>query len=81
MATAVKKMPSVPHTPKTYDWNELLDGQCWKLVKGEDFQCKVASFRCVAFQAATKRGMKLVTRVDGDNIYIQAIQIGANPEE
>jgi hypothetical protein len=80
MAEVVENFP-VLYRSRTngYDWKQLFDGQAWKLEAGEDFHCKMQSFRCQVFNAAKKRALKVVTRIDGDSIYLQAFDLEGGP--
>lgn len=57
-----------------YPWDEWLDGGIYKLVQGEDFDCKLNSIRQGAFQAARTRRMAIHTSVvdDGKALVLQA---------
>ena len=57
-----------------YPWDEWLDGQIWQLTRGEDFKCKVLSFRMAAKYAAVTRGLNVDVQVRGDTVTIQAIK-------
>jgi hypothetical protein len=53
-----------------YPWDDWLNGQIWKLKRGEDFMCKVGSFRNYAYARAA--GRRLALYIDGDYVYLQA---------
>ena len=36
----------------TYDWEAWLNGDVWRLTRGEDFKVPISSFRTAAFAAA-----------------------------
>lgn len=55
-----------------YDWNKILDGKIYSLKKGEDFDIKPQSFAISAYIAAKKRGLKLLYKVNGDEVVVQA---------
>lgn len=61
-----------------YPWREWFDGSTWKLTKGEDFTVAVGDMRSTAFATATRRGLKIRTRIDGDVLYIQAYRADAS---
>ena len=61
-----------------YPWDEWLDGQTWRLVRGEDFTTQINSFRSTAIIRAKARGVKLKTVVDGEAVYLRALT-GSKP--
>lgn len=50
----------------SYDWDKLLDGNIFQLEAGEDFDCKVGTFRMMANARAHKRGKILKSTVKTD---------------
>jgi hypothetical protein len=58
-----------------YPWDEWLDGNVWELVRGEDFQAKLTTFRANAQGQAKKRGGRVRSKAadaDGrDTLVIQ----------
>jgi hypothetical protein len=60
--------------PSTYPWDEWLDGRVWKLTRGEDFPSKPRYFGNMAQVSGSRRGVKVETRVDGDDLYIRALR-------
>ncbi len=42
---------------KIYDWESLLDGQIYQMVKGEDYDCKTLTVQAMARNQAAKRGL------------------------
>ena len=60
-----------------YDWDKILDGKTYILRKGEDFDCKVASFRTNLLTTASKRGFKLQTMLAEGGTAVIVQQIGA----
>lgn len=61
-----------------YDWDAWLNGDSWQLIKGEDFDVAVSSFRSAAMSAAGRRQVKMRSSVDGDTIVIQAYTPNGN---
>lgn len=61
-------------TIRRYDWDKWFDGKIWELRKGIDFQCKVISFRPIAYNAAAARGKSLRVHIspDGSGVIMQA---------
>jgi hypothetical protein len=66
-----------PPSRGLYDWEKIFDGKTYLLRKGEDFDCKVASFRTNMLTTAAKRGLKLQTLVTEGGTAIIVQQIGA----
>jgi hypothetical protein len=56
MPATLNNWPSTSRGSK-YDWDSLFDGKIYKLVKGEDFDCDLESFRVQAYGAARSRSM------------------------
>ena len=56
MPATLNDWPSTSRGSK-YDWDSLFDGRIYKLVKGEDFDCDLESFRVQAYGAARSRSM------------------------
>lgn len=61
-----------PGVREGYPWDEWLDGRVWHLTRGEDFTTSPRNFSSSVRQAAARKGVKLSTRVLGDNVFIQA---------
>jgi hypothetical protein len=55
-----------------YPWDELLDGDPWELLGGEDFASKPSTFIANARAQAKRRGGTVRTRtlVDGDTTKV-----------
>lgn len=75
----VSELPAARHGGRErtskYDalFKQVMNGQVWKLQRGEDFDIKLDSFYGVANNWAKKHGYQLRTRREGDNVlYIQA---------
>lgn len=64
---------SFPRRSK-YDWDTILNGECWKLTRGEQFpQSKTTeAFRHQVADEARARGLKLRTAVQGNVLHVQA---------
>ena len=56
-----------------YPWEQWLDGQIWELTRGEDFSSKPETFRRSVYLAAERIDKKVLTRVMGDRLVVQAI--------
>jgi hypothetical protein len=60
-------------TRRSYDWDRWLDGNVWELVKSEDFDVSVNSFRSMGYQTATRRGITVRITQREDRIFLQAV--------
>lgn len=63
------------------NWDELLNGQVYELIQGEDFQGAAKSIVVQAYNAARKRNKKARTRIDGNKVYIQGYDPNSQPVE
>ena len=61
MATKLDRFPSA--ATARYPWDELLNGEPWELVSGEDFTCKPSTWVANARMQAKRRGGTLLTRL------------------
>ena len=57
---------------QSYDWDTLLNGSIYELEAGQDFTGKQASMNVLIHTNAKKRGLKVRTGKNGDNIVLQA---------
>lgn len=62
---------------QVHDWDLWLNGSTWELVHGEDFTTSPQCMQAQARVAANRRGLKVRTRRNGDNIILQAIKPAA----
>ena len=74
MAKVIKSFAFSSTRSNNHPWRQWLDGRIWQLQHGEDFHCKVESFRTAAFVAARRHGIKIRTSVVEGGIVIQAIK-------
>lgn len=86
MAETVNEFPVVGRKRTTkYPWSEWLDGQVWRLEKGDngDFNCSTKSFRLSAYQAAKKNNVKVRTVCveEDDKTVIYLESVGASMAE
>jgi hypothetical protein len=59
-----RKLEQFPSAARSrYPWDQLLDGDPWELVCGEDFQSKPMTFISNARAQARRRGGSVRTRV------------------
>ena len=70
MPRKLEQFPSV--ATRRYPWDELLDGDAWELVAGEDFTCKPTTFIANARIQAKRRGGNVRTRLfqNGDRASV-----------
>ena len=71
MAQVLEAFPA-----REYNWDEWLDGEPRVLIRGEDFDTDPASMRVTVYRAATRRGQRVRTMIEGDTLVIQR----RNPE-
>ena len=73
MAKKVKETPFPNgNRPSKYAWDQWLNGECWLLIQGEDFDIDVQPFRSCAIMAAKKRKLKVRTKRSTEGVYLQA---------
>jgi len=77
MASTVETYEFPASTRGKHDWNAWLDGQIWVLTEGVDFDSKATSFRTSAMKQAGNRNKQLRFNVDGNKVYLQAIEKSA----
>ena len=72
MANTVEQMPDSPRGPKwQYPWDEWLNGQTWRLVKGTDFPTTdAANFATYASRVISRRKLALKVSRDGPVVFI-----------
>ena len=56
---------------RKYPWADWTDGRVWRVVRGEDFTCEVLVFARGVYQRASRDGMRVRARVDGDTVTFQ----------
>jgi hypothetical protein len=57
-----------------YDWETLLDGGIYELIKGVDFTCKPATFRHLFLAHAREAGLIGRSSVKGEKVVVRAIR-------
>jgi hypothetical protein len=73
MASTLKSFSFTRQSNAKFDWKKILDGQIWKLVRGEDFQCKPMTVRSLASKAAKLIGKRVHVSVEDDgSVIVQA---------
>lgn len=60
-----------PPEPEGYPWDDWTDGDTWRVVHGEDFQCDTASLQTYLYRVARRRKMIVTTKRDGDTIVFK----------
>lgn len=63
MAQKIASFPAATRRSK-YDTEQWFDGNIWKLIKGEDFDVPIASFRGSLYTQANKKGFEIRTSVN-----------------
>lgn len=64
-----------PARVRVCPWDEWLDGNPWRLKKGEDYDVATVSMRAAAFRAAKAAGKSVRTRItEADGIETLVIQ-------
>ena len=58
----------------SYPWNEWLDGQIWELTAGKDFEVAIETMRGTVISTINRRGKASRTKIDGEKLYIQAVE-------
>jgi len=71
MAKQVASMPTLKRGGN-YPWSTWLDGNAWKLTKGEDFETEAENFRAQVYIAAKARGLTAHTARIDDDLFVQA---------
>lgn len=61
-----------PPVNRIYDWDAWLDGQWRRATHGTDFQVTPQTFRTQLYNAATRRKLKVRTRVVDESVYFQS---------
>ena len=71
MAQRLESFPTAA-TASKYAWDQLLDGQIWDCIKGEDFYSRPSTFLANARAQAKRRGGTLRSRntSEGDQISV-----------
>lgn len=78
MPATLNEWPTTARGSK-YDWDTLFDGKIYKLVKGDDFECDLESFRVQAYGAARNRGLTFrSTKLNENELAVQALKADPN---
>lgn len=74
MAEKVDHLPELDRRPaRRYPWEDWMDGDVWKLRRGEDFDVEADVFRNRLYSVSAKKGKKVATRKrveDGTEILL-----------
>ena len=71
MPTKLDTFPALPSQAR-HDWPQLLNGDVWKLRRGEDFNGKAKTFVQNARSQAKRRGCTVKTRLlDDETVVVQ----------
>lgn len=71
MSTKVDKFPG---NRNIYDWSLWDDGAVHRCVQGEDFTSTLTSFCNAAYQYGKRREYKVVTKKEGNVVYLQIVR-------
>lgn len=65
----MRLIDSAPMPPRRrHDYNAILDGSTWELVKGEDYDCLTKSMRSMLYaEAGERRGRAQIIPFHGKN--------------
>tara|TARA_R110002020_G_scaffold176207_3_gene368307 strand:- start:73 stop:405 length:333 start_codon:yes stop_codon:yes gene_type:complete len=78
MPATLTEWPTTSRGSK-YDWDTLFDGKIYKLIKGDDFECDLESFRVQAYGAARNRGLTFrSTKLSETELAVQAVKGSTN---
>jgi hypothetical protein len=56
-----------------YDWDTILNGDIWRLLRDDDYDVKDSTVRTMAYTAASKRGLRVHTKVPHEGcVEVQA---------
>lgn len=69
MARQLQVLPQ--HSGRQYPWDKWTNGRPWRASHGEDFECDPGVFRRMLTNHALRHGMKVVTRVVGEDVLFQ----------
>jgi hypothetical protein len=71
----LSEFPARGSVQSRYAWDELLDGDPWELVRGEDFDSKPSTLIASARAQAKRRGGNIRTRIltedDRETVVLQ----------
>lgn len=69
------------HKPSRYPWDEWCDGRIWKVTQGVDFHIKTVSFRQNLAYVATRRKLRLRTRIIDNTMVFQFVNGNHNESQ
>jgi hypothetical protein len=70
MAKKLKTFEFASNRRSTYPWDEWTDGSIYQATPGDDFTCKVESFRSTLSGVAAARSMKVRSRLLDDSSVV-----------
>lgn len=56
----------------SHDWDTILNGSIWQMVKGKDFNGEPKNFKTAIMTRAKAMKKKVRVQVDGDSVILQA---------
>ncbi len=82
MAETLDRWPTDGKGGARYPWNQWLDGQIWKLTRGEDFMRSPSAVRAAAWSYARYRHWKISCSVpDNNTLIIQRVITELEPSD
>lgn len=70
MAKKLKTFEFTRTRTSTYPWDEWTDGSIYQAFPGDDFTCKVESFRSTLSGVAAARTMKVRSKLESDGSVV-----------
>lgn len=70
MSRVLPFFPKRPRSRYRTDWSRFLDGQVHELRRGVDFVCSTDSMRATLRRAADRKGLRIRTAVESDDVFI-----------
>jgi hypothetical protein len=67
--TPVKK----PGPEPLYPWDEWFDGNFWRLIQGEDFDCSIRSMEHQLRKKAVSKGLKVSVNQEDDGVVVRRL--------
>lgn len=71
MARRIRSFTPRTGRPALYPWARWTDGSAWHITRGEDFELPARNMAAVLRARATKAGLSVTCRVDGDSVRFQ----------
>lgn len=75
-----RDLSEIPGHRRIYPWEDWIGGSVWEVKRGVDFQIRPDTFRDVVHNYASRKGLRVATRVRGDAVEFQFYQPPAGVE-